>query len=616
MYACITIPDFSAEAILRFEPELRQRAVVVLAGRPPLERVVGMNENARQLGVEMGALKAQLEAWEDFHPSGPKAGPLGTPALVLRTRSESQENSAHAALLDCAQSFSPEVEDTTPDAVLLNLAGLEPLFGPPSQIVHKLAERAWQMGMKINVGAAANPDAAFLAAHGFSGVTLIAEGHEAEFLGRLPVDVLFECFSTDADQASRWLETFERWGVRNLRALAALSEIPVSERLGQQGIRLQKLARGAIQRKLRLFESPPVFEEHVELEYPIVLLEPLAFLLNRTLEQVCARLEARALAAQELRLTLELAQGVDPEEQGLKPSLSESDNAGLKARSSTAVSGILLDNDTAAKARSSTFTRTLRLPVPMLNAKMFLKLLQLDLQAHPPGAPIVKIHLSAEPARQRAGQSGLFQPVFPESEKLELTLARIAGIVGEGRVGSAELLDTYREDAFEMRHFAPVEPETKPSGHQQGDVAVQEGVTVQQKVNLDCREQENVCEDEDLKFPPDPESSEFPVLSSSSDAQERMSAVIALRLFRPPLRAVVNICEGKPVRLKCIHREEILGDIVWSAGPWRSSGDWSEQEGWSREEWDIAVPVESGLALYRLVEDRLSRNWFVEGMYD
>ena len=591
MFCCLFIPDFSAEAILRCEPELRQRAVVVLAGRPPLERVIGMNENARQLGVEMGALKAQLEAWED---------------LVLRTRSESQENSARAALLDCAQSFSPEVEDTAADAVLLNLAGLEPLFGPPSQMIHRLAERAWQMGLKTNVAAAANPDAAFLAAHGFSGVTLIAEGHEAEFLGRLPVDALFECFSTDADQASCWLETFERWGVRNLRALAALPEIPVSERLGQQGIRLQKLARGAIQRKLRLFESPPVFEEHVELEYPIVLLEPLAFLLNRMLEQVCARLEARALAAQELRLTLELAQGVDPEEQGLKPSLSESDNAGLKTRSSTAVSGILLDNDMTAKARSSAFTRALRLPVPMLNAKVFLKLLQLDLQAHPPGAPIVKIHLSAEPARQRAGQSGLFQPVFPEPEKLELTLARIAGIVGEGRVGAAELLDTHREGAFEMRHFAPVEPEARPSK----DVAVQEK-------SLEFHEENNTDEeDPDLKFPPDPEASEFPVLSSSSDAQERMSAVIALRLFRPPLRAVVNIREGKPVRLKCIHREEIFGDIVWSAGPWRSSGDWSEQEGWSREEWDIAVPVESGLALYRLVEDRLSRNWFVEGMYD
>src|SRR5277367_3064327 len=112
MFACIFIPDFSAQAIFRLEPELRARPVVVLSGRPPLEKVVAFNERARQAGVEIGVSKSQLEAWEN---------------LVLRVRSESQETSAHAALLDCAQSFSPEIEDTSPGIVLLNLAGLQSL---------------------------------------------------------------------------------------------------------------------------------------------------------------------------------------------------------------------------------------------------------------------------------------------------------------------------------------------------------------------------------------------------------------------------------------------------------------------------------------------------------
>src|SRR6266536_6305744 len=142
------------------------------------------------------------------------------------------------------------------------------------------------------------------------------------------------------------------------------------------------------------------------------------------LEQVCARLGARALAAQELRLQLEL----EPCAHGQKPVVSAAEQPNGQAR----------------------FNRTLPLPVPMLDVKVFLKLLQLDLQAHPPGAPIVKIHLSAEPARSRATQSGLFLPLSPEPEKLELTLARIAGIVGEERVGSVELLDTHREGAFAM----------------------------------------------------------------------------------------------------------------------------------------------------------------------
>jgi hypothetical protein len=100
------------------------------------------------------------------------------------------------------------------------------------------------------------------------------------------------------------------------------------------------------------------------------------------------------------------------------------------------------------------------------------------------------------------------------------------------------------------------------------------------------------------------------------NAQEQMGAVIALRLFRPPLGAHVTLQETKPVQLRCLEREDIAGEIVWTAGPWRSSGDWSEQEGWSREEWDIAVPAGTSLVLYRLVQDKLSGKWFLEGMYD
>lgn len=551
MFACIFIPDFPAQAIIRLEPELRLCAVVVLAGRTPLEKVVAVNENARQMEVEPGTSKSQLEAWEN---------------LVLRTRSESHEKSAHAALLDCAQSFSPEVEDTAPDVVLLDLAGLESLLGPLPKIARDLAQRVSQMGLQANIAVAANPDTALLAARGFCGVSLIPQGCEEERLGDLSVDVLLESFSSDAQESARWVETFDRWGIRKLRSLAALPSVPLSERLGQQGLRLQKLARGAASRNLRVSEPQQIFAESVELEYPIVLLEPLAFLLNRMLEQVCARLRARALAVQELRLNLELAAN------------SRNDQPS--------------SNDTLTR----TFTRALHLPTPMLDAKVFLKLLQLDLQAHPPGAPIVKIHLTATPARPRSLQSGLFQPVFPEQEKLELTLARIAGIVGEGRVGSVELLDTHREGAFAVRHFAPVE---SPS------VSNKVQTPSRKRKVMSLPENDSACELEEKLAE-----------NKKEIGAEKMSAVIALRLFRPPLSAIVTVREAKPVRLRCLDREDVAGEIVWTAGPWRSSGDWSEQEGWSREEWDIAVSVVTGLVLYRLVQDKFGGKWFVEGTYD
>jgi len=532
-FASIFVPDFPVEALLRAEPELRSQAVAVLEGKAPLQKIFAVNEKARRAAISPGMTKLQVETCPD---------------LVLRPRSSLQEAAAHAALLDCAQSFSPRVEDAGSDSVLLDLAGLEPLFGPLPKIARDLARRASDLGLEANVAVASNPDTAALAAHGFSGVIVIPEGKEAEQLGNLPLEVLFT-----GDCNPQTLEILERWGIRNLRALAALPEIALSERLGQDGIRLQQLARGGISRSLVPVEPPLAFEEAIELEYPLVLLEPLAFLLSRLLEQLCARLSARALATQELRLSLTLDQTPDAE-------CSGPNQVGTAA-------------PRRAQARQH-FQRTLRLPVPLLDVKIFLKLLQLDLNAHPPGAPIVKIHLAAEPVRPRAAQSGLFLPPSPEPEKLELTLARIAGIVGQDKVGSLQMLDTHRPEGFLMRHFAPHRKygDSKPAP--------------------------------------------LPRLDQAAQNQTRENPVTALRIFRPPLRAAVTLREGRPARIACQRRKGICGEVLWAAGPWRTSGDWWEQEGWAHDEWDIALQEVAGIILYRLVRDLLSGQWRLEGSYD
>src|ERR1700692_12208 len=359
-FACIFVPDFPVEALLRAEPELRSQSLAVLEGKAPLQKVFAVNENARRAGVIPGMSKLQIEAC---------AG------VVLRARSLPQESAAHAALLDCAQSFSPRVEDAGCDTIVLDLAGTQPLFGPLPKIARALARRASALGLETSVAVAANPDTAVLAARGFSGVTVIAEGKEAEQLGSLPVEVLF---GNAAAESAQLLETFSRWGIRKLRDLATLPDVALSERLGQGGVNFQKLARGAISRTLVPFEPPLVFEEVIELEYPLVLLEPLAFLLGRLLERLCARLQAHALATQELRLCLELENGWQTEDLS-----ANNGETGVLAR--------------PGRAQARFFQRTLRLPVPLLDSRIFLKLLQLDLKAHPPGAPIIKIRLAAEP---------------------------------------------------------------------------------------------------------------------------------------------------------------------------------------------------------------------------
>jgi protein ImuB len=558
-FACIFVPDFPVEALLRAEPELRSQAVAVLEGKPPLQKVSAVNESARRVGVAMGMTKVQLEACE---------------GIALRIRSPLQEKAAHAALLDCAQSFSPRVEDTRDDTLLLDLCGLEMLLGPPSKIARDLAQRASRLGLKANVAVASNPDTAMIAARGFCGVTLIPEGKETEQLGGLPVQILFG----DSAQQLQFLETFERWGIPHLRDLAALPDVALSERLGQDGLRLQQLSRGVTSRTLVPVEPRLIFEEAIELEYPLVLLEPLAFLLNGMLERLCARLQMQALATQELRLELELEKGCSRRalfSDSLRSSLlsdSLRSSPDVVARPGPSRDKNHLAQDDSEKPTK--FQRSLRLPVPLLDSKTFLKLLQLDLKAHPPGAPIVGIRLAAEPVRPRTGQNGLFIPPSPEPEKLELTLARIAGMVGEESLGSVQLLDTYRPQGFHMRRFGA------------------NGRELEKQIPGCARNDEKIA------------------------CQRDRAAVTALRIFRPAIHAAVTLRGGNPVRLACPKRRDMNGEILWTAGPWRSSGDWWEQDGWARDEWDIALQQESGIGLYRLVRDLLSGKWLVEGSYD
>ncbi|HSA92904.1 MAG TPA: DNA polymerase Y family protein [Terriglobales bacterium] len=513
MFACLYVPDFPVAAVARGEPELRSRPAAVLEGAPPLFTVTAANEKARAAGVTAGMneLEARARCAE----------------LACRRRSPEQEEAARAALLDCACSFSPRVEATAAEAVVLDISGLERLFGPPASLAHRLAGRARELGLRARVAVAANPDAALDAARGFPGVTVISEGQEAERLGGLPLEVL----APPPDI----LETLERWGIRTLRALAALPEVSVVERLGQPGLHLQKLARGAVSRPLVPAEPALRFEETLDLESPLTLLEPLAFVLSRLLEQLCARLATRTLATNELRLRCEL-EGMD----------ELSDGRHLHER-------------------------TLRLPIPMLDPGLFLKLWRLDLAAHPPLAPVIQVALTAEPVKPQVAQNGLFQPLAPQPEKLELVLARLAARTGTGSVGSPEIEDTHRPEAFRMERFQPIAelPNRRIAGLKDGHGTAQ----------------------------PDSSIPHLPLL--------------ALRLFRPPRTATVEMRRGRPAR---IFSSGTRADVLWLAGPWRSSGDWWSEPAWARDEWDVAVRNGSGIALYRLVRE--GERWSVEGEYD
>jgi protein ImuB len=457
--------------------------------------------------------------------------------------------------------FSPTVEQTSADTVAFDASGLERLFGFPQDVAAAVMQRAAGSSGTGNPEAAAlcgaglqacagppgfalprtgglpavpspplmpslalasNPDAAICAARGFPGVSIVPHGDEAKFLAGLPLSLLAP--------APELLETLERWGIRRFGELAALPPLGIAERLGPEGLQLRELARGEADRKLTPLEDPLRFEDEIELDYPVDLLEPLAFLLARLIGAIATALATRALATDELRLRLKLESAAPHE-------------------------------------------RTLRLPVPSLDAKAFLKLLQLDLEAHPPAAPVTHVWMAMNPVKPQAAQNGLFVPLAPEPVKLELTLARIRAIVGEDRAGWPELLNTHRPGAFRMMRLRSSSLWSRQS-----------------------------C------LPPASAGAHGGNRNSPRISAPGAKPHLAFRAFRPPLAARVSLASGQP---GFIAAGAIRGKVFELAGPWRTSGDWWTSDPWSRDEWDIVL---SDGALYRLYCG--PRGWFVEGSYD
>ena len=534
-FACIHIPDFQVQSMVRAEPALGHGAIALISGAPPLWNVVAANPAASQAGIQLGMTKAQVAEFS---------------GVEIRQRSESQEKTAHAALLDVGWSVSPRVEDTAPDTIVLDLDGLAALFGSDENIAQQLERRLAAVGLVPRIAVASDIEVAIHAARGFPGITVVPAGEGWQRFGRLPVHILTAVPDV--------LEILERWGVDTLQGLAALPVLQLSERLGQEGVRLHELARGACTRSLVLAQQVTRFEEEMELDDAVEELEPLSFLLGRLLDQLCARLEARALAVHAVHVRFDLEPAFENALQSLK-------------------------DGTRKKTAAKRYTKTLALPVPMQNSKLLLKLLRLQLQADPPLAPIQKIILAADASAPRVVQGGLFVPYAPDPEKLELTIARLAKLVGDANVGSPELLDTHGPENYRIRRFVASGERAK---------------------NL-------------------PKTGALPDTGKRSEGREPL---VGFRAFRPSLPVTVELREEQPAH---IYLRGIHGNVCAASGPWRSSGDWWQEDAWHQDEWDLAIdfgaahePHGQGrnswpsYGVYRIYYDVFHRGWFVRGFYD
>jgi protein ImuB len=365
--------------------------------------------------------------------------------------------------------------------------------------------------------------------------------------------------------AQRALDVLRRWGIRTLAQLAALAADELSARLGTLGPRWQHAARGDDLAPLVPLVDDEPFDASLDLEWPVEGLEPLSFVLGRVLEPLAVRLERADRGAAVLTTELHLT-------------------------------------------TRELHTRTLQLPAPMRDPKTLRTLILLDLESHPPAAAIDRVVVRVEPTPGRIVQWSLIDRAQPSPEQVSTLLARLSALMGESHVGAPALVDSWRPGAFAMRAFGAHGERAGAGGSGLGARAGQEHLQ-----RDDIPLSEGVSLGGGTSARPSPQ---LPVPSPCS---------VAFRRFRLPVPARVTVKDGRPVRLMPDRRGISGGEILNSAGPWRTSGHWwdqpasdtpaaaSRQTAWDRDEWDVLLA--DGVAC-RVFLERDVGQWFVEGTFD
>ena len=390
-----------------------------------------------------------IPSYDDLTPSIPDSGPeetlarvkgilpgIGGPVVATVGRGLKIPPHLHlfaclrstdtsAALVDIARDFSPRLERHGSASVVLDVGGLGRLLGDPETIGRELQRAAAPHG-HVRVAVARTQTAARLLAcperaQRVEGALTVQVGDAAEAVASLPLDTLRglieERYAGEPNAAqlkatTTRLDTFRRWGLTTLGEIASLPFADVSERMGQHGVMLQRLAAGIDLWPLVPDPGIPRFVQRMELEWPIDTLEPLSFVLARLLDPLSTALERADRGAAALRLDLRL---VD----------------------------------------RTIHQRVLQLPAPMRDPRVLRTLVLLDLESHPPAAGIDIVTIEIDPAPARIVQYSLLERALPSPETIATLNARLGALVGDTRCGSPVLLDTWRPDAFEIRRFSP-----------------------------------------------------------------------------------------------------------------------------------------------------------------
>ncbi len=606
MFAVLHLPQFALQAALRHQPELWSQPIALVdpAFAPP--RVCDLTVPARRQGVEAGLTPTQALA--------------RCRTVAIRHRSSAQECATTDAALQCAYGFSPNIENTAPGTITLDLRGLSELSGQRREEADlesaglasaslsrlqiwaaRLRTALASLNLAARIGVGPTPNIARHAAYWTSPVlpdqpagakeakdqmsasptpadSIQVATDSTAFIASLPIAAL--------DPSTDVATILHKWGIRTVGELLGLGQDAVMDRLGLEAIALFAAASANTTRPLNLVRPTEHYEESFDFEHEVETVEPLLFILNRFVTQLSHRLELGGLAVELLTLRLRLESG-------------------------------------------EVLERRLCVPQPTRRADILFRMLETHLETLRAESPIAGVALKADPTQPEQKQFRLFEAALRDPYQFQETLARLSALVGADRVGTPVRDNSHRPDAFKL---IPPDFENAPTVRRRHVSEI-----LRQTPMRRLRPPVKVMVEENTKVQ-DPRSREIPKSKPQSEGASLRSTNIVellgplftkptldrgcvqntgrsasedanpLRVGLRPQPDSVAVTEASPVSIHC---KVAKGRLTIALGPWRASGHWWEAGAWERDEWD--VQTSDGQAL-RLVQSE--GEWRVEAIVD
>jgi hypothetical protein len=510
---------------------------------------------------------------------------------------ESDDPSAAGGRLESlARSFSPRVMPCGDTAVLFDASGLSRVCGPPPVIARELQVQAADEGLQLRLALAGTLTAAWVLAHARAGCTIVTPGAEAEVLAPLPLGWLLPV--VDLDRA------MQAAGTSAARVVQPDSSSPSRFRRGRGQGRNYRLAPApsaagpSVAGTVTSAPADAAAHRRLVQEYRERLatferwgIRTCGDLAGLPRADVHARMGPAGVRLHQAASGEDLAPLVPFDEspvfgaridlewpiEGLEPLsfVLARQCEQLATQLERADRGAVAIDTTLHLTTRTTHVRRLELPAPMRDARVLRTLILLDLESHPPPAGIDAVELRVDVAPGRIVQRSLLARAVPSPEQLSTLLARLGALAGTDRIGAPVLVDTHDGRATQLTPFRTPRETTAP-----------------------------------------PATDRCAAPSSESSPVTAFEAVPHLRRFRRPLAVQVSTSHGVPARVVVRAHAMRGGRVRVCAGPWRTSGGWwdpAQKSGWDRDEWD--VELEDG-SVCRLVRQRATGQWEIEGTYD